>query len=253
MGLKAKRQLSPGEVFEIEKHFNGKKWTVINRSSAGLIVTKKSILPKKWIFRSFKKDEKFLVVFFGENKSNSLTIKEFTDQERAEDELIATLVEKSLDAEDSEFFSQLPDSKERFHSFSEIKYKKIVEANNDLVDCLKKLFETEKTLDEIGKEIGTEPAEINSYAIQAFRHFYIPYRDIPENIRKRLARITLAGTEIDNFLRKQFETILKDKPVSSVKNSVNTIVESLEKLLIYLEKTYPSMVIKPEPFRIAIL
>ncbi|MFO7882605.1 MAG: hypothetical protein R6U52_08730, partial [Kosmotogaceae bacterium] len=63
----------------------------------------------------------------------------------------------------------------------------------------------------------------------------------------------LAGTEIDNFLRKQFETILKDKPVSSVKNSVNTIVESLEKLLIYLEKTYPSMVIKPEPFRIAIL
>jgi hypothetical protein len=252
LGLKAKRRLSPDEVFEIEKRFNGKKWTVINRSSAGLIITTKSILPRKWIFKSLKKDEKFLVAFFGENKSNGLTIKEFTDQERAEDELIATLVEKSLDDEDGEFFSQLPDSKERFHSFSEIKYKKIVESNNDLVDCLKKLFETEKALDEIGKEIGTEPVKIDSYAIQAFKHFYIPYRDIPESIRKRLSQITLAGSEIDNFLKKHYETVLKDKPVSSVKNTVNTIVQSLDKLLDYLKKTYPSMVINPEPFRIAI-
>jgi hypothetical protein len=253
LGLKAKRQLSPDEVFEIEKRFNGKKWTVINRSSAGLIITKKTMLPRKWIFKNLKKDEKFLVAFYGENKSNGLTIKEFTDQKRAEDELIATLVEKSLDDEDSEFFSKLSESKGRFHSFSEIRYKQIVESNNDLVDCLKKLFETEKALDEIGKEIGIEPVKIDSYAILAFKHFYIPYRDIPENIRKRLARITLAGPEIDNFLRQQFETILKDKPVSSVKNSVNTIVESLEKFLVYLEKTYPSMVINPEPFRIAIL
>jgi hypothetical protein len=252
LGLKAKRQLSPDEVFEIEKRFNGRKWAVINRSSAGLIITKKSILPRKWIFKSLKKDEKFLVAFFGENKSNGLTIKEFTDQKRAEDELIAILVEKSLDDEDGEFFSKLSDSKERFHSFSEIRYKQIVESNNDLVDCLKKLFETEKALDEIGREIGIDPVKIDSYAIQAFKHFYIPYRDIPESIRKRLSRITLAGAEIDNFLKKHYETVLKDKPVSSVKNSVNAIVQSLDKLLDYLKKTYPSMVINPEPFRIAI-
>ncbi|TYB96772.1 MAG: hypothetical protein FXF54_02840 [Kosmotoga sp.] len=252
MGLKAKRQLSPDEVFEIEKRFDGKKWTVINRSSAGALITKKSILPRKWIFRSLKKEEKFLVAFFGENKNNGITIKEFTDQERAEDELIAVLVEKSLDDEDGEFFSQLSDSKERFHSFSEVKYSKIVESNNDMLDCFKKLFETEKKLNEIGKEIGTEPVKIDSYVIQAFKHFYIPYRDIPETIKKRLSQIKLAGVEIDNFLRKHFERILKDNPVSSVKNSVNAVVQSLDKFLDYLKKTYPSMVIQPEPFRMAI-
>ncbi|MFW6120931.1 MAG: hypothetical protein ACOC80_08545 [Petrotogales bacterium] len=253
MGLKAKRQLSPNEVFEIEKHFDGRKWTVINRSSAGLIITKKSLLPRKWIFKNLKKDEKFLVAFFGENKNNGITIKEFTDQERAEDELLAVLVEKSLDDEDGEFFSQLSDSKERFHSFSEIKYRKIVESNNDMLDCFKKLFEAEKTLNEIGKEIETEPVKIDSYVIQAFKHFYIPYRDIPETIRKRLAQITLSGSEINNFLRKHFERILKDNPVSSVKNSVNAIVQALDKFLTYLKKTYPSMVIQPEPFRMAII
>lgn len=252
MGLKAKRQLSPDEVFEIEKRFDGKKWTVINRSSAGVLITKKSILPRKWIFKSLKKEEKFLVAFFGENKNNGITIKEFTDQERAEDELIAVLVEKSLDDEDGEFFSQLSNSKERFHSFSEVKYSKIVESNNDMLDCFKKLFETEKKLNEIGKEIGTEPVKIDSYVIQAFKHFYIPYRDIPETIRKRLSQIKLAGVEIDNFLRKHFERILKDNPVSSVKNSVNAVVQSLDKFLDYLKKTYPSMVIQPEPFRMAI-
>ncbi len=252
MGLKAKRQLSPNEVFEIEKRFDGKKWTVINRSSAGLIITKKSILPNKWIFKSLKKDEKFLVVLFGENKNNGITIKEFADLEKAEDALIDLLAEESINGKDSEFFSNLSDGKERFHHFTKTKYERIVESNNDLVDCLGKLFKTEKAVNEIAETITARPVEIETYAVQAFKHFYIPYRDIPETICKRLAQMTLAGNEINNFLKQHFERILKDHPVSSVKNSVNAIVQSLDKFLIYLKKTYPSMVIQPEPFRMAI-